>query len=205
MSGAAFEIVCNGCRSTVPSDAPACPACGVPLWGPRRASAAPAAVVRSAPALDPALPAFAAASGDLTASGYAVAAARQAIAPNAYGGFWIRAVAFVVDAILTGIVLAAVFFMAGPRPALLTSIAVVLLYHPLMESSGSRGTLGKTFCGLTVSDLSGRRISFGRAFVRNLARILDVLTLGIGYMMAGWTRRKQALHDFVAQTLVLGQ
>jgi uncharacterized RDD family membrane protein YckC len=88
---------------------------------------------------------------------------------------------------------------------ILASIGVGLLYHPLMESSGSRGTLGKIFCGLTVADLSGRRIGFSWAFVRNLARILDVLTLDIGYMMAGWTRRKQALHDFVAQTIVLRQ
>jgi uncharacterized RDD family membrane protein YckC len=150
-------------------------------------------------------PAFAASSGGLSPSGYAVAAARQAIAAGSYGGFWIRAVAFVIDAILTGIVLAAVFFMAGRGPMILASIGVGLLYHPLMESSGSRGTLGKIFCGLTVADLSGRRISFSRAFVRNLARILDVLTLDIGYMMAGWTRRKQALHDFVAQTIVLRQ
>jgi uncharacterized RDD family membrane protein YckC len=204
MSGAGFEIVCNGCRSTVASDAAACPACGIPLWGPRRAAPAPA-VVRAAPALEPMQPVFAASSGGLSPSGYAVAAARQAIAAGSYGGFWIRAVAFVIDAILTGIVLAAVFVMAGRGPAILASIGVGLLYHPLMESSGSRGTLGKIFCGLTVADLSGRRIGFSRAFVRNLARILDVLTLDIGYMMAGWTRRKQALHDFVAQTIVLRQ
>ena len=204
MSGAGFEIVCNGCRSMVPADAADCPGCGVPLSGPRRAPAAPVAL-RAAPVLEPAQPVFATASGGLGASGYAVAAARQAIAAGSYAGFWIRAVALLIDSVLTGIVIAAVFVMAGRGPMLLASLGVGLLYHPVMESSGSRGTLGKIFCGLTVADRAGRRISFGRAFARNLAKILSALTLDIGYMMAGWTRRKQALHDFIAQTIVLKQ
>ena len=204
MSGPGFEIVCNGCRSTVASDAVDCPACGTPLWGPRRASAAPA-VVRAVPALEPARPAFATASGGLGASGFAVAAARQAIASGSYAGFWIRALALLIDSVLTGIVLAAVLVMAGRGPMILAALGVGLLYHPVMESSGSRGTLGKMFCGLSVADLSGRRLSFGRAFGRNLAKILSALTLDIGYMMAGWTRRKQALHDLVASTIVLRQ
>jgi uncharacterized RDD family membrane protein YckC len=161
-------------------------------------------VVRAAPALE-ARPAFATASAGLGATGYATAAAHQAIASGSYAGFWIRAVALLIDSVLTGIVLAAVFVMAGRGPVILASLGVGLLYHPVMESSGSRGTLGKIFCGLTVSDLSGRRLSFGRAFGRNLAKILSALTLDIGYMMAGWTRHKQALHDFIASTIVLRQ
>jgi len=150
-------------------------------------------------------PAFATASGGLGASSYATAAARQAIASGSYAGFWTRAVALLIDSVLTGIVLAAVFVMAGRGPLILVALGVGLLYHPVMESSGSRGTLGKIFCGLTVADLSGRRLSFGRAFARNLAKILSALTLGIGYMMAGWTRHKQALHDLIASTIVLRQ
>ena len=149
-------------------------------------------------------PVFATALGGLGASGYAVAAARQAIASGSYAGFWIRA-SLSIDSALTGIVIAAVFVMAGRGPMLLASLGVGLLYHPVMESSGSRGTLGKIFCGLTVADRSRRRISFGRAFARNLAKILSALTLDIGYTMAGGTQRKQALHDFIAQTIVLKQ
>jgi uncharacterized RDD family membrane protein YckC len=56
---------------------------------------------------------------------------------------------------------------------------------------------------LTVTDLEGRRIGFGRATGRYFAKILSSLTLFIGYMMAGFTEKKQALHDIIAGTLVL--
>jgi uncharacterized RDD family membrane protein YckC len=77
------------------------------------------------------------------------------------------------------------------------------LYFSLMESSSSQGTLGKIACGLKVTDTRGRRISFGRATGRYFAKILSGLTLGIGYLMVGWTRQKRGLHDFVAGTLVV--
>jgi uncharacterized RDD family membrane protein YckC len=54
-----------------------------------------------------------------------------------------------------------------------------------------------------VTDLNGNRISFGRATGRYFGKFISSLTLMIGYMMAGWTRRKQALHDIMAECLVL--
>ncbi len=54
-----------------------------------------------------------------------------------------------------------------------------------------------------MTDLAGRRIGFGRALSRWLAALLSYLTLYIGFFMAGFTARKQALHDYVAGTLVV--
>jgi uncharacterized RDD family membrane protein YckC len=56
--------------------------------------------------------------------------------------------------------------------------------------------------GLKVTDLSGQRISFARATGRHFAKFLSGMILMIGYIMAGLTARKQALHDMVAGTLV---
>jgi uncharacterized RDD family membrane protein YckC len=84
-------------------------------------------------------------------------------------------------------------------------IALVLdwLYYTLLESSVWQGTLGKKALGLEVTDLGGRRVSFGRATGRFFARIISGLTLGIGFIMAGFTERKQALHDIIAGCLVI--
>ena len=57
--------------------------------------------------------------------------------------------------------------------------------------------------GLKVSDLKGNRISFARASGRHFAKIVSGMILLIGYIMAGFTNRKQALHDMIAETLVL--
>jgi uncharacterized RDD family membrane protein YckC len=77
------------------------------------------------------------------------------------------------------------------------------LYYTLLESSVWQGTLGKKALGLEVTDLGGRRVSFGRATGRFFARIISGLTLGIGFIMAGFTERKQALHDIIAGCLVI--
>ena len=72
-----------------------------------------------------------------------------------------------------------------------------------MESSSRQATLGKMALGLKVSDLKGNRISFARASGRHFAKIVSGMILLIGYIMAGFTNRKQALHDMIAETLVL--
>jgi uncharacterized RDD family membrane protein YckC len=56
---------------------------------------------------------------------------------------------------------------------------------------------------MKVVDLWGEQISFGRSAGRNLGKYVSALTLGIGFMMAGWTQRKQALHDKMAKCLVV--
>ncbi len=76
-------------------------------------------------------------------------------------------------------------------------------YAASLESSEKQATLGKMALRIRVSDLAGRRISFARATGRHFAQIFDVLTLFVGYAMAGFTRRKQALHDKIAGTLVV--
>jgi uncharacterized RDD family membrane protein YckC len=77
------------------------------------------------------------------------------------------------------------------------------LYFALMESSGWQATVGKKMIGLKVTTLDGQRIGFGRATGRYFGKIVSALILGIGFLMAGWTERKQALHDMMAGTLVI--
>ncbi len=77
------------------------------------------------------------------------------------------------------------------------------LYYGLMEASAYQGTLGKMAIGIKVTDLSGKRIAFGRATGRFFGKILSWLLLGIGFLMIGGTDRKQGLHDQMAGTLVL--
>jgi uncharacterized RDD family membrane protein YckC len=84
------------------------------------------------------------------------------------------------------------------------TIVATWLYFALMESSAHQGTLGKIALGLFVTDLQGRRISFGRASGRFFAKIITgLIPFFIGYIMAGFTEKRQALHDMIAGCLVL--
>jgi uncharacterized RDD family membrane protein YckC len=140
-----------------------------------------------------------------------------------YGGFWIRVVAAIVDSIILRVVVAPVgiiFGALGLAGGIMTGVphvglhllgggvTVILLvfgswlYEAFMESSSYQATLGKMIFGMKVTDLHGNRISFARATGRHFARWLSALILFIGYIMVGFTERKQGLHDLLAGTLV---
>jgi len=143
---------------------------------------------------------------------------RESMASDAhrYAGFWLRFVAAIIDWIVIsigsfvgGVVVGAFLLIGGMSTGALDTffslvgVIIVWLYYALMESSPWQATLGKKALGLVVTDGYGDRISFRRATARHWAKVLSNLTIGIGYIMAGFTSRKQALHDKVATTLVV--
>ena len=127
-----------------------------------------------------------------------------------YSGFWRRFVAYVIDNILLSVVfwllvlvLGGIGGDGGVFGAYTLAAIGWLLYYAAMESSSNQATVGKMALGIKVTDLEGNRISFGRALGRNLAKIISVLTFYIGYIMAAFTAKKQALQDMIAGTLVV--
>lgn len=64
-------------------------------------------------------------------------------------------------------------------------------------------TIGKKALGIKVVDLYGNRLSFWRSLGRYFAMILSYLSLFIGFILAGFTTKKQALHDMASGTLVV--
>ena len=145
-----------------------------------------------------------------------------------YGGFWIRFIAYIIDSTIVQIVMLPIVFVLfggyfathrnfGQDPAqppdaaffamiailVLCSTVGVWLYEALMTSSSKQGTLGKMVLRLKVTDRNGARLTFGHSTGRFFAKIVSGFTFGIGYIMAGFTDRKQALHDMIAGTLVV--
>lgn len=145
------------------------------------------------------------------------------IAPT-YAGFWLRFVAAVIDSFVMavgGMVLGGFLgcLIGGALGAArvdirtiqgviavigyISGIVMNWLYSTLLESSSRQATLGKMALGLIVTDMDGNRISFARANGRYWGKIISGLTLFIGYIMAGFTEKKQALHDMMAGCLVV--
>jgi len=146
-----------------------------------------------------------------------------------YAGFWLRFLASLIDGLIVSplvfvlfLVFAGVGFGIGAgasragraeqfAPILVLGIVLlyalmlvgVWLYHALCECSSWQATLGKKALNIQVTDLEGRRISFGRASGRHFAKIISGAILNIGYLMAGFTEKKQALHDMIAGCLVI--
>jgi tetratricopeptide (TPR) repeat protein len=123
--------------------------------------------------------------------------------PTNYASFWDRLGAYLIDILIR--VALILFFIAVATKEQASALAVISawLYYSLFESSSWQATPGKKVLGLIVTDLYGQPISFGRATARFFGRLLSGLTLGVGFIMAGFTEKKQALHDELARCLVL--
>jgi uncharacterized RDD family membrane protein YckC len=150
-----------------------------------------------------------------------------------YAGFWLRFVAYIIDDLIMGFVgfLISLPFIGGivfsaigigknteSTENMVKGIAGILgsvigltvvlailgwLYFALMESSRTQATLGKMALGLKVTDLEGNQISFARATGRYFGKIISGMILYIGFILAGLTEKKQALHDIMASCLVV--
>jgi uncharacterized RDD family membrane protein YckC len=139
--------------------------------------------------------------------------ARPAQAGRAYGGFWRRGIAAAIDWLLIGVVVSFSIGYHGQLAPPHSTVKVVVyytlavlavwLYFAAMEASPWQATLGKLAVGVRVTTLDGRRIGFGRATARLLAKLLSLALLGFGFVLAGVDASKQALHDKVAGTLVV--
>ena len=79
---------------------------------------------------------------------------------------------------------------------------VMMTYYALMEASPRSATVGKLAMGIVVTDAAGRPLSPERACGRAAARILS-MTTGIGFLLALFTKKSQALHDLLANTVVV--
>ena len=125
-----------------------------------------------------------------------------------YAGFWIRLLAYIIDAVVLGVITFPLIQVlnsmgiAGDSTNVL-GIAISWMYFAVVESSEWMASPGKKVLGLIVTDDQGMRLSVGRATRRYFAKIMSALLLGIGFFMIAFTARKQGLHDKIFHTLVL--
>jgi ABC-type transport system involved in multi-copper enzyme maturation permease subunit/uncharacterized RDD family membrane protein YckC len=159
----------------------------------------------------------------------ALAAARPASGALLYAGFWHRALAWGIDAVFVGLACGAIGLAWGIGSATVRSdsdylgeyavrdlvldrlawsmtvglLLVGWLYYAGSEASVRRATPGKVLTGLFVTDTRGGRTSFARASVRYFAKLVSAAPLMLGFLDVTTNRRRQALHDRIAGTLVL--
>jgi len=121
-----------------------------------------------------------------------------------YAGFWVRFVAMIIDAVIIAVgsgLVSAATLGAG----IVVTFVGPWLYEAFMLSSEWQATVGKRAMSIAVTGIDGNRISFARATGRHFAKWISVFTLGIGFIMVAFTAKKQALHDMIAETLVVNR
>jgi uncharacterized RDD family membrane protein YckC len=134
----------------------------------------------------------------------------------AYAGFWVRLAAVALDGVILGVVGLAIGLVVlavtarggagGGGLAALLAVAVGWLYFALMESSPAGATFGKRAFRLQVLTADGmQRTTFLRATGRWAGRWVSAGVLALGYLMQPFTARRQALHDYLARTVVVAR
>jgi uncharacterized RDD family membrane protein YckC len=214
-------VYCSRCGGVMADGAAFCSNCGqgfAVAATPLRAAAMSASVAAPMQGGATAFPAY---------------AGNAAVVRVEYAGFWLRFLALLIDNVVMGIgfvlILIPLIFLTGlggflsqihPDEeindagifvvlgfiflAATASLVFTWLYHALMESSEWQATVGKKALGLVVTDMAGRRVSFARSTGRHFGKIItNMVPFLIGYIMAGFTEKEQALHDMLAGCLVL--
>jgi len=127
-----------------------------------------------------------------------------------YGGFWIRSLAYSADfSIITIALLVAAVpfgFLGGAGMSIYGVLATIApwAYFVWFAASEQQATYGKQLCGLKIQHAdSGERISILQSLGRELAKIVSYAVLFLGFLIIGFTKRKQGLHDFLAATVVV--
>jgi uncharacterized RDD family membrane protein YckC len=211
-------MYCSKCGNALAAGTAFCQACGTPV----------ASATSAIPAQGASVPALAANVPQTGVSPHWLPTPTRA-----YAGFWLRVLAHLIDGAITGAVLCALLIPLAlatgvgsalrnihpgeePDPAIIfafiSSLWILILagilggwlYYAYCESSEWQATPGKKVLNVIVTDLNGNRVSFGRASGRFFAKMVSgLIPFGIGYIMAGFTEKKQALHDMIASCLVL--
>ena len=141
-----------------------------------------------------------------------------------YAGFWKRFFAFIIDWIILSVAMLLIYIAAGiftfsladwqsnrginslnvlTAFFYLVSFVSPIFYWTLFEASSYQATPGKMALGIKVCDENGKPLKFAQSLGRNLGKIISNLTLYIGYVMAGFTVKRQALHDKMSGCLVI--
>lgn len=159
-----------------------------------------------------------------------------------YVGFWMRALAMVIDIILMNLLAMLLSALMMPVAGIrlsdeqmqahldrlqagathidpftmqqlliyagvlsLVSLVAVIVIDVVFPATKMMASPGKFLLGMAITDLNGQRMSVGRAIGRHAAKFVSLLPLGAGFVMAGFTHKKQALHDMMVQTVVVAR
>lgn len=141
-----------------------------------------------------------------------------------YAGFWKRVAAYMIDGIIVGIaggIVGAVIggvmgvgfglngglgsggMVAIQSVSQVIALAMAATFFAMFHASRAQATPGKMAVGIKVARPDGSAITVARGVGRYFALFVSSITLGIGFIMAGFTERKQALHDLMCDTLVV--
>lgn len=130
-------------------------------------------------------------------------------------GFWIRFWAYTADILILAsigmLIIKPVFRLFSWElnnpvwyaPFSLITALLFYAYFVLMTKFCSQ-TVGKMIFGIRVISKNGTKLTWGTVLFREwIGRLISIIPLNLPYIAVAFTPKKQAIHDFIADTLVV--
>ena len=133
-------------------------------------------------------------------------------APNELARWHIRAAAFAVD-VLPGIAVVATMalvWLAVPPQSLWWWASILVLAGAALVTMANRAvlpailgwSLGRALLGITLVQQDGAAVGLGRLMLRELAHLLDTLSVFVGWLWPLWDSRRRTFADLLLRTEV---
>lgn len=133
-----------------------------------------------------------------------------------YAGFIRRFAAFCIDAIVLIIVntlvaslvlaviqylrFAVTLFAATTILPMITFVLLFIIYFTVLDSS--KGTVGKRILRIQVAAMDESKLNNSKSLIRAVGKLVSIFML-FGYLFIPFTSKKQALHDFLVNSIVI--
>lgn len=86
--------------------------------------------------------------------------------------------------------------------AIVGFLLIPMLYFVFFEGLFG-GSIGKLIAGIRVLKKDGSKVNFAAAFIRFVGKAISTFILMLGYLFAFFDKKHQALHDKIANTVVI--
>ena len=129
------------------------------------------------------------------------------ISSDMYAGFWIRCVAFVIDASFVGCLMnIAVYFNIESYIPISIAIVYMILfafYSFIFIYLFDGQSIGKMLTGIKVIEKNGSKLGFFTAFVREFAGKLIMIPLFLTFIFTAFSYKKHSIIDYLSDTCVI--
>jgi Mce-associated membrane protein len=140
------------------------------------------------------------------------APAVEGSAPNELAGWRIRAAAFAVDVVpgIAVVATTALVWLAAPQQSVWWWLSMSVLVGATLVTLVNRAvlpailgwSLGRALCGIEVVRPDGAAVGVGRLLLRELAHLLDTLSVLVGWLWPLWDSRRRTFADLLLNTEV---
>ena len=129
------------------------------------------------------------------------------ISSDMYAGFWIRCVAFVIDAsfVVCLMNIAVYFDIESYIPISIAIVYMILFafYSFIFVYLFDGQSIGKMLTGIKVIEENGSKLGFFTAFVREFAGKLIMIPLFLTFIFTAFSYKKHSIIDYLSDTCVI--